>query len=164
MAKTTNAYRPIFTALCALLCAALWLHPKAAFAGNNETWKPVSPEELAMKESTIEKDADAEAIFWEVRVDDSSSDELALNHYIRVKIFNERGREKFSKIDIPYVKGMKIKNVMARVIKADGSIVEITKEDVLERDIIKADGLKVKAKSFAVPNIEPGVMVEYQYR
>ncbi len=161
----TNISRSTFNVMCAFLCAFWTLTGTAAvFAGNNDTWKPVSPAELAMKESSIEKDADAEAIFWEVRVDDSSTDELALNHYIRVKIFNERGREKFSKIDIPYAKGMKIKNVMARIIKADGSIVEIAKEDVLERDIIKADGLKIKAKSFAVPNIEPGVIVEYRYR
>lgn len=132
-------------------------------AGDND-WRQVSPAEIQMKTPKVEADADAEAIFWEVRVDDGSSEDLIMTNYVRVKIFTERGREKFSKIDIPYVKGIKIKDIAARVIKADGSIVEIAKTDVFDREIVKANDVKVKAKSFAMPNIEPGVIVEYQYK
>jgi hypothetical protein len=53
---------------------------------------------------------------------------------------------------------------MARVIKPDGSVVELAKNDVFDREIAKTDKIKVKAKSFAVPNIEPGVIVEYRYQ
>lgn len=155
--------RSLFSVFCVALCVASLLS-FSVFAGDEQVWRPIEQTDLALKEPRVEKDADAEAIFWEVRLDDSSSDELAMNHYVRVKIFTERGREKFSKIDVPFVKGIKVKNVMARVIKADGSIVELKKEDVFEREIIKADGFKVKAKSFAVPGIEPGVIVEYRYR
>lgn len=133
-------------------------------SAQDKEWRPVSPQELAMKTSVVEPDADAEAIFWEVRIDDSSSDELARNHYVRVKIFTERGREKYSKFDIPFTKGIKIKNIAARVIKSDGTITEITDKDIFEREIVKANKVKIKAKSFAIPNIEPGVMVEYRYR
>lgn len=128
-----------------------------------DDWREITPAELQMKAAKVEADADAEAIFWEVRVDDTS-ESLVMKHYIRVKVFTERGREKYSKIDIPFVKGVKIKNIMARVIKADGSIVELTKNDVFDREIAKTDKIKVKAKSFAVPNIEPGVIVEYRYQ
>lgn len=130
----------------------------------DKNWREVSPAELQMKTPRVEPDADAEAIFWEVRVDDSASDKLALNHYVRVKIFTERGRESYSKFDIPFTRGMKIKDIAARVIKTDGSTVEINKQDIFEREIVKANKVKVKAKSFAVPNIEPGVIVEYRYR
>ncbi len=144
----------IFTlfAVCAL----------TAFA-QDKGWRQVSPVELQMKTSQVEPNADAEVIFWEVRVDDASED-LVMKHYVRVKVFNERGRDKYSKVDIPFVKGSKVKNIMARVIKADGSIVELAKADVFEREIAKTDKIKVKAKSFAVPGIEPGVIVEYQYQ
>ena len=60
-----------------------------AFAG--EDWKPIDPAHLAMKAPAVEKDADAEVIFWEVRVHDSDYD-LVFNHYIRVKVFTERGK------------------------------------------------------------------------
>lgn len=129
-----------------------------------EPWRQITPAELQMKTPTVEPDADAEAIFWEIRIDDSSSEELSMKHYVRVKIFTERGREKYSKFDIPFMKGIKIKDIAARIIKPDGTIVEITDKDIFEREIIKAGKTKVKAKSFAVPNIEPGVIVEYRYR
>jgi hypothetical protein len=127
-------------------------------------WREVSREELQMKTSRVEPDADAEAIFWEVHVDDSSEYELVRKHYVRVKIFTERGQEKYSKIDIPFRKGVKIKDLVARVVKPDGSTIEISEKDVFEREIVKTSGTKVKAKSFVVPGIAPGVVVEYRYR
>jgi hypothetical protein len=127
-------------------------------------WRPISPAELASKTPVVEQDADAEAIFWEVRVDDSSADELALRHYVRVKIFTERGRDQFKSHDIVFTKGTKVKDVEARVTKPDGSMVFLKKEDVLEREIVKASGVKVKAKSFALPGLEIGSIVEYRYK
>ena len=144
--------------MCVLLLAAV------AVSAQDKDWRPVSPAELAAKTPVVEADADAEAIFWEIRIDDSSSEDLSMKHYVRVKIFTERGREKYSKFDIPFSKDLKIKDLAARVIKADGSIVEIGKDDIFDREIIKAGGIKIKAKSFAVPNIEPGVIVEYKYK
>jgi hypothetical protein len=134
-----------------------------AFAQDKD-WRPIAPEDLSSKTPVVEPDADAEAIFWEVRIDDSSDDNLSRRHYVRVKIYTERGREKYSKFDIPFTKGTKIKDLAARLIKVDGTIVEIGKNDIFEREIIRADKVKVKAKSFAVPNIEPGVIVEYKYK
>lgn len=47
----------------------------AAFAISIQTagdeWKPIEPAHLALKSSTIEKEADAEGLFWEVRIDDN---------------------------------------------------------------------------------------------
>ena len=137
----------------------------AAFTfAQDKDWRPISPEDLQSKTPVVEPDADAEAIFWETRIDDSDSSDLSLRHYVRVKIFTERGREKYSKFDIPFTKGLKIKELFARVVRPDGSSVEIDKKDIFEREIVKAGGIKVKAKSFAVPNIEPGVIVEYRYK
>ena len=67
----------------------------------NDEWKPIDPAELSLKAPIVEKSADAEGLFWEVRIDDSTRD-LILNHYIRIKVFTERGRETQSKIDIPF--------------------------------------------------------------
>lgn len=144
------------------LFSLLLVCSQTVFAGDE--WRPVSPAEMQLKTAKVEPDADAEAIFWEIRIDDSSSEELARNHYVRVKIFTERGREKYSKFDIPFTRGIKIKDIAARVIKADGTITEITNKDIFEREIVKAGKVKIKAKSFAIPNIEPGVIVEYRYR
>ncbi|MGB9182014.1 MAG: DUF3857 domain-containing protein, partial [Pyrinomonadaceae bacterium] len=116
-----------------------------------------------LKAPVVEKDADAEVLFWDVRMDDAEQD-LVFAHYIRIKVFTERGRESQSKIDITYTGDTKVKDVAARTIKPDGQIVEVKKEDVFERTIIKMSGLKVKAKSFAMPGVEPGAIIEYKWR
>jgi hypothetical protein len=140
------------------------LVPAAALAGGDEiVWRPVTPEEMALKTPKVDPDADAEAIFWEVKLDDKKLGKLTYYHYVRVKIFTERGREKFSKFDIPFAKGIKIEDVAARVIKPDGTIVNLAPGDIFEREIVKKNKVKVMAKSFAVPGIEAGVIVEYQY-
>lgn len=147
---------------CLLLCCVLALS-LSAFAQSKD-WRPVTPAELSSKTPVVEPDADAEAIFWEVRVDDSSVEELALQHYVRVKIFTERGREQYAKHDVVFGKGSKIKDIDARVTKPDGTVVLLKKEDVFDREIAKASGIKVKAKSFALPGLEIGSIVEYKYR
>ncbi len=135
------------------------------FAGDDPLpWRPVSPAELAMKTPTVEPDADAEAIFWEVRLDDKKEDKLTFTNYVRVKIFTERGRERFAKFDLPFTKDVKIEGIAARVTKADGTVLELQPSDIFEREIVKVDKVKIKAKSFAVAGIEPGVIFEYQYR
>lgn len=150
------------------LCAAvvfMGLAGAAAFAG--EDWKPIDPAHLAMKTPVVEADADAEAIFWEVRVaDDMSYGELrtVLNHYIRIKIFTERGKESQGQVSIEYRQNTKITDIAGRTIKPDGTIIELKKDAVFERTIAKVSGAKRQAKSFAMPAVEPGAIIEYRWK
>lgn len=150
----------IYSLILSVVC--LTILPVAVFAGDD--WRPLDPGDLAAKAPVVEKDADAEALFWEVRVDDSLREELSLKNYIRVKIFTERGKESQSKVDLQYLGSTRIKDIAARVIKADGTIIELKKDDVFERTLVKANGVKVKAKSFALPGVEPGSIIEYRWR
>lgn len=144
----------------------------AAFAASiqaaGDEWKPIDAAHLALKAPTVEKEADAEGLFWEVKIDDNPEGDLIFDHYIRVKVFTERGRESQSKVDLLFGKlygdEIKIKDIAARTIKPDGSIVQLKKEDIYERTIVKGSGLKYKAKSFAMPAVEPGCIIEYRWR
>jgi Domain of Unknown Function with PDB structure (DUF3857) len=151
-----------------LVAISLFLAFPISICAGNDDWKTVDPGELSLKSPTVEKDADAEALFWEIRIDDNPEGDLIFNHYIRIKVFTDRGKESQSKIDIPFgdLPGgeTKIKDIAARTIEADGSIVELKKDDVFERTIVKVSGLKVKAKSFAMPAVEPGCIIEYRWR
>jgi uncharacterized protein DUF3857/transglutaminase superfamily protein len=145
-----------------VLCLAI-IFPTSVFGGGDD-WRPIDPGALALKAPLVEKDADAEAIFWEVRIDDSSLEELSLRNYIRIKVFTERGKESQSKVDLTYLGSNRITDIAARVIKSDGTIVELKKGDVFERTIVKANGIKLKAKSFALPGVEPGSIIDYRWR
>lgn len=158
---------PSYFPLIALFVCLLCLAPISALPAF-EDWKPIDPAELSIKNSTVEKEADAEGLFWEVRIDDNPDGNLIFSHYIRVKVFTERGRESQSRIDLEYGKlygtEIKIQDIAARTIKPDGSIVELKKSDIFERTIAKASGLKMKARSFAMPAVEPGCIIEYRWR
>ncbi len=154
-------YRRLIQPLCILLICSF-----ACFAGDD--WKPVDPAQLSSKTPVVEKDADAEAIFWEVKVADESNSygeaQTVLTHYLRIKIFTERGKEQKSTIDLTYFGKTNISQVQGRTIKPNGEIIELKKDAVFERTIIKFGKLKVKTKSFAMPGVEAGAIIEYRYR
>jgi hypothetical protein len=147
-----------------LLCLLFALAAGSRALASDQDWKPVDPAQLAMKSPLVEPSADAEAIFWEVRADDGDAEDFALSNYIRIKIFTERGRDSQGKVEIPFFSGTSIKDVAARTIKPSGEIVELKKEDIFEKTILKAGGLKLRAKSFALQGVEPGAIIEYRWR
>ena len=93
-----KSFPRLFLSFTALVCFGILLTP-AARAGDD--WRPVTPEQLAMKTPVVEKDADAEAIFWEIKIDDDQEG-LILTHYVRIKIFTDRGKETQSKVEIAF--------------------------------------------------------------
>lgn len=153
----------LFFALIPLILAATTINVPIVIAGDEE-WRPLDPADLALKAPVVEPNADAEAIFWDIRIDDGGQNDLVLSHYVRIKIFTERGREKHSKIEIPFVSGIKIKDIAARTIKSDGSLVELLKADIIEKTIVKVSGLKLRTKTFVFPGIELGAIVEYKWK
>src|SRR4030095_1708186 len=107
----------VLTLCLAFLCTAA-LTPGPTLAGSD--WKPIDPADLALKSPKVEKDSDAEALFWEVRVGDEAERGMprtVFQHYVRIKIFTERGREAQSKIDIPFLNDWSIQDIAARTIK-----------------------------------------------
>jgi len=127
-------------------------------------WRPVEPELLSQKAPVVEKDADVEGIFWDVKVKEWNRSQIVEENYIRLKVFTEQGKGKIGNVDIPYSEDTEIEGIEARTIKPDGSIVELKKNEIFERTLVSTKEFKVKAKSFAIPAIEPGVVVEYRWK
>ena len=153
------------TCVLAILCL-LVARPALARAAD---WKPIDPGELALKAAKVEPDAAAEALFWEVRISDeivigNSVPSTVFDHYLRIKIFSERGREAHATVDIPYVSGVKVRDVEARTIRPDGTTEELKRSDVYQRTLVKAGDVQLKVVSFAVPGIQPGAIIEYRWR
>jgi len=137
----------------------------AAFAVE---WLPIDPAQLAAKTPKIEASADAEVLYWEVRIRDvfSGSDiRTEYDHYLRVKVYNAKGVQDQSTVEVPFVKGTTISDLNARTIRPDGSIVEAKGEAIRETDILKGKKVRtVRVKSVAFPSVEPGSIIEYRYR
>jgi transglutaminase-like putative cysteine protease len=82
--------------------------------------------------------------------------------YFRVKILNEDGR-KYADIEIPFFREEgSIVNLRARTIEPDGSIVNFSGK-AFDKSIVKARGVKYMAKTFTLPDVQVGSILEYYY-
>ncbi|MGH9642003.1 MAG: DUF3857 domain-containing protein [Terriglobales bacterium] len=123
-------------------------------------FQPVSAEELKMTTYPKAPGAPAIILFREADRDDNKSHE---DDYFRVKILTEEGR-KYANVEIPYWKGhLKIAKFHARTIKPDGSIVNFDGKP-FDKTIVKARGVKILAKTFTMPEVTVGSVIEYSYR
>jgi hypothetical protein len=133
----------------------------------NSSWLPVSDEDLASKAPVVEKDAGIEALFWRIHVADEfkgQDAERVLFHYVRLKVFSEKGKEKAATIEIPFSGGDAIQYITGRTISPNGTIIELKKDAIFERDSVRSGRVKRKVKSFAMPGVEPGAIVEYRWK
>jgi len=130
-------------------------------------WAPIDQQTLSIDKPRIDPEADAEALFWEAWVADQqqgSMPQTIKTHYLRVKIFTEKGVEDHSTIDLASVNKTRILDLRGRTIKPDGRIVELEKASVFERTVAKVGNISVRKRSFSMPNVEVGDIIEYQWR
>ncbi len=85
------------------------------------------------------------------------------NDYFRIKILTEEGR-KYADVKIPFYKenGNNIVNIHGRTIRPDGSIANFEGK-AFDKSIAKAKGLKIMAKTFTLPDVQLGSILEYYY-
>src|SRR6516162_2946994 len=105
----------------------------AAAPAEFSSWLPLTDAERQQKESIVEPGAGAEILLWTVHVEDRILEKRRIfYHYIRLKVFDERGKAATTTIDIPYSEPDKVENVAGHTIKADGSIVELDAKTVFQ--------------------------------
>src|SRR5580698_1104673 len=95
-------------------------------------WLPVTDAERDLKAPRVDKDAGAEALLWRVRVVDeivgSGTIQRVSYNYARLKVFDERGKEAVSTINLYYGERGDIIDVAGRTIKPDGSILQLSSQ------------------------------------
>ena len=125
------------------------------------SFQPVPADELKMTSEPKAPGAPAIILFREVDRDDRGNTAHE-DVYFRIKILTEEGR-KYGDIEIPFFKGSgNIVAIHARTIRPDGSIVEFTGK-AFDKSIVKARGLKYMAKTFTMPDVQVGSILEYYY-
>jgi hypothetical protein len=140
----------------------IWLI--AARAAAAQDWLPIPPDDLAMKDNPANPGADAMILYRENRIDVRHAYEGdSIEEYERIKIFTQEG-EKAAHIEIPVFPGVTdVSFAAGRTIHPDGSIVKFDGK-VLQSTIEKRSGFKFLAKTFTLPDVQPGSIVEYKVR
>jgi uncharacterized protein DUF3857 len=124
-------------------------------------FQPPSAEELKMTSEPLAPGAPAIILYRQVDRDDSGHTSHEDN-YFRIKILTEEGR-KHADVEIPFFKRVQdVVNVRARTIKPDGSIVNFDGK-VFDKELVKARGVKYQAKTFTLPDVQVGGIIEYSY-
>src|SRR5437870_9157486 len=96
-------------------------------------WLPITDADRQLKSPNVEKDAGAEILLWRVHVVDeylSEGFQRVLYHYVRLKVFDAKGKEKTGTVDLPFTEPDRILDVSGRTIKPDGTIAELDRKTV----------------------------------
>ncbi len=153
------SYRRLFVLVLLLFVGAAVRRTQPVSAGDE--WQPISQEELKMTSVPEAPGALAVYLYRQVDRDDSNRTPHEYN-YARIKILTEEGR-KYADVEIPFFKDEgNIHGVKARTIRPDGSIVNFEGK-AFDKTIVKAKGVKYLAKTFTLPDVQVGCIIEYHY-
>jgi len=124
-----------------------------------DEWLPISPEELKM--TSLPEAPGAPAIYLYRQVDRNDQESHEYN-YVRIKILTEEGR-KNADVEIPFFKESgDVRGIKARTIRPDGSVANFDGK-VYEKTVVKVKGLRYLAKTFTLPDVQVGSIIEYHY-
>jgi hypothetical protein len=144
-----------------LVVFALLLGSAVARTVRADEWRPISQEELRMTSVPEAPGAPAVILYRQVDRDDSSNATHEYN-YVRIKVLTEEGREQ-ANVAVEFEKGKTtVVNVRARTIQPDGRISEFDGK-TYEQMVEKTKGVKYLAKTFTLPDVHAGSIIEYHY-
>src|SRR5262249_12267145 len=128
---------------------------------SGDEWQPITPEELKINSLPEAPGAPAVILYRQMDRDDNARTGNEYN-YTRIKILTEEGR-KYADVEIPYLRDQgNIVNVRARTVRPDGSAV-LFDGKAFDKTIVKAKGVKYLAKTFTLPDVQVGSIIEYHY-
>src|SRR5215467_4427528 len=126
-------------------------------------WLPITQQDLAVKDVPRDPGADAIQLYMSYYKDD---DAKFISVYKRIKILRQGALEpgrKLVDVEIPIEPGQSLKELAARTIHPDQKIIEFTGKP-FERVRIKKRGVKYTAKTFSLPDVTVGSIIEYRYK
>jgi len=132
-------------------------------ATSGDEWQPIDPADLKM--TSEPKAPGAPAIYLYRQVDRKDAGHAATEYnYVRIKILTEEGRQ-YANVEIPYYKqdaSVNISNIRARAIRPDGTVINFDGK-IYDKTIEKTKGTKIRAKTFSIPDVQVGSIVEYHF-
>jgi len=120
---------------------------------------PISPEELKMASLPQQPGAPA-VILMREEVDDDMHNVQSVHE--RIKILTEAGRE-YANVEIPYSRrSFTVGGISGRTTHNDGSIANLEGK-AFDKTVIKSGDVKVNVKTFTLPDVQVGSIIEYKY-
>ena len=122
-------------------------------------WPAINPEDLSMTSIKEQPGAPAVILLREEVDDDMNSFHSV---YQRIKILTDAGRE-YANVELPYSRrNFKIGGISGRTIHADGTIIPFEGKP-FDKTVIKGGGLRINVKSFSLPDVQVGSIIDFKY-
>ena len=122
-----------------------------------EGWLPITQQDLAIKDVPGDPGADVIQLYLSYFRDDDAE---FVSIYRRIKILRESARTR-ADIEIPIIPGQSLKELSARTIHPDQSIVDYSGKP-FDKIIYKRRGVRYLYKSFTLPEVTVGSIIEYR--
>ena len=124
-----------------------------------DDWLPISPEDMKLTSGQA-GGANAVILYHEHTSNDNTDSRF---EYYRLKILTEKGKS-WADVNI-YYSGPEdtVEEIKARTVAPDGTVTPFSGQ-VFEREVVKGRNLRVRAKSFTLPNVAVGSIIEWRYK
>jgi Domain of Unknown Function with PDB structure (DUF3857) len=156
-----------FLSLCGFTLGLLLLFVFLAVSpAPADDWLPIPPADLALKDNPAQPGAHAMILYRRSHIDARQvhNQEDFDEEYMRIKIFTAEGAKEQGRVRIYFSKeDSDIRDLRARTIEPDGRLANFDGQ-VLEESIATKRGDTVLAKTFTLPDVQPGSIIEYRYR
>jgi hypothetical protein len=128
-----------------------------AFAEPQE-WPPITEAEKAVTQCPGQPGEPAVYLYRERTYDENK---WTFSAFERLKILTPAGKD-YGTIEIPFSEAWRVEDLWARVIQPDGRTVPFAGE-IFEKTVLQVGRLKRLVKTFALPDLDVGSIIEYGY-
>ncbi len=129
------------------------------FGQASDSWLPVPKDDLALKENPANPGSSAMILERQVYTDD---EKRVQTEWVRIKVFTETGRG-YADVEIPYfLKTTSVEDIRGRTVRPDGTAIPFNGE-VFDTIVAKYKKYRYQAKTFTLPGVDVGSVIEYSY-
>lgn len=150
-----------------VLCLMSFVFMPVAFS-KPETiaWEEITEADWSVSGDSLYEGHSAVMIFEKVLADDKKMEKKKCYRtiYRRIRILGYEGRKQ-ADVEAPFFYlDQEIELVKGRTILRDGTIIELQKSQIIEKEVIKTKKNKYKQLSFSIPGVSDDCIIEYLLR
>jgi hypothetical protein len=125
----------------------------------SDSWQAVPQDDLALKDNSADPGSAAMILERQVYTDD---EKRLQTEWIRIKVLTEAGRS-YADVQIPYrVKNTSIEDIRGRTVRPDGTVIPFSGV-TFDKVVAKYKKYRYNARTFTLPGVEVGSVIEYSY-
>ncbi len=124
-----------------------------------DDWLPITPEDMKLT-SAQANGASAVILYHEHTSNDNTHSSSV---YFRLKVLTEKGKS-YADVEIPHFGPFDvIGEVKARTVAPDGTVTPFSGQ-VYDREVVKGQGIRIRAKTFTLSDVQVGSIIEWRYK